>query len=561
MNAPQVTNQQLLSLLRTYWQWRAMWIASTLLFGAIGLFYVVFLKSDLWVASQGFIVRDEANGAVMRLGRFESQTEMKAAQETILEMARNPMVVRTALEQVGPEPGLFSWFSSSPQPVSASAVDGLARDGIEVRAPRGAELGTTEVIYLDVKQSSPERARKINVAICDALEHHLQQVRESRADAVVGELSAATASARESLQEATQRLQRMEADAGADLSDLRGLTDTNSGGSANRQMLDAIKSELRQAELARQQISSDLNLAIESYENPDQLLVAPSNLLNSQPGLKRLREGLADATITTSQLKGRYFEVHPKVISALETEQRIRDQLRQELSLSVETLRKELEIATGRNVKLRSQQTQLESRLERLAAIRASYGNATSEVRSRNEQLQAAEGELAQARAARQAALTSSLITRLDEPLVGESPIGPGRATILAGALVSGLFFGLGIVFLLSPNEGGIKFGRRKSDHAAGRNRRASDRADSLRPAAASTTSTPVAANANASKTPAARPQPDRGFDSTPTPQSPLSTPFATPGPVGTVAPNPAPDTIIASALDPTLHTHQHQTH
>jgi hypothetical protein len=87
MNTPKITNRNLIQFAENFWQWRALWTGSTALFAALGLFYVIFLKNDIWVASQGLIVRAEANGAVMPLGRFESQTAMKAAQETVMEMA------------------------------------------------------------------------------------------------------------------------------------------------------------------------------------------------------------------------------------------------------------------------------------------------------------------------------------------------------------------------------------------------------------------------------------------------------------------------------------------
>jgi hypothetical protein len=104
--APQITNNKIIEVVKTYWAWRRLWLATTVVFGGLGLAYVLFLKTDMWTASQGLIVRDEANGAVMRLGRFQSQTEMKAAQETILEMARNSQVLREALLEVGPSSGL-----------------------------------------------------------------------------------------------------------------------------------------------------------------------------------------------------------------------------------------------------------------------------------------------------------------------------------------------------------------------------------------------------------------------------------------------------------------------
>jgi polysaccharide biosynthesis transport protein len=474
MNTPNVSNQQLVELAKTYWQWRWVWVSTTAAFSVLGLVYVLFLKSDIWVASQGLIVRDEANGAVMRLGRFQSQTEMKAAQETVLEMARNSSVVHEALATVGREPSWFGLYQSKTPP-SPSEIESLAKSGIEVRAPRGAELGTTEVIYLDVKQKSTARAVKLSIALCDALENQLKAVRQARASAVVAELTTARNAAQQSLQEATAVLQKIEAEAGSDLSDLRGLTDSNSGGNTNRQVLDTIKAEIRQVELQKNQLAIDLNLAKESFDNPDHLLVTPSRLVANHAGLRKLREGLADAKIATSGLKGRFFETSPMVHAAVETEGRIRDQLREELGLAVQTLLKDIEVTDQQFNKLQSQQRLLESRLSRLAEIRAEYSNTVSAVRARNQDLQEIERELAQANASLEAAAISSLVTRLDAPIVGESPIGPGRSTILAGVTFGGLFFGLGVVFLLTPLDGKFNYGRRLNDQTRNDSRRVND--------------------------------------------------------------------------------------
>lgn len=475
MSTPKITNRQLVQLASTYWQWRWLWFSTTTAFAVLGLLYVLFLKGDTWVASQGLIVRDEATGAVMRLGRFESQTQMKAAQETVLEMAKSSQVLSEALTKVGREPSWFSWFGDSERPPTSGEIESMARQGVAVRAPRGAELGTTEVIYLDVMQNSRERAVELNKAACDALEKRLQVVREARANGVISEILASKQAAQENLAKATQRLREMETAAGADLSDLRGLTDTIAGGSSTRQAQDNLKVEIRQAELAVRQIKIDLDTAQASFDDPAQLLLTPTKLVNAQPGLKRLREGLAAARIRSSELQGRYTQRHPLVIAAHQTEQKIRTQLREELGVSVETLTQDLSVATERLQRLKQQDASFEQRIGKLANIRAEYGNVASEVRARNQQLQDAERELAQAEAARDAASTSSLITRIDAPILGENPIGPGRSTILAGVTVSGLFFGFGIVFLLSPLDGNANFGRRRQDYAGIGGRRKSD--------------------------------------------------------------------------------------
>ena len=470
--SPQITNTKFLEIVRTYWAWRRLWIATTVAFGSVGLIYVLFLKSDMWTAAQGLIVRDEANGAVMRLGRFQSQTEMKAAQETILEMARNTQVLREALLDIGPESSWFRFGAISKDWPSQSEVSDLADNAIGVRAPQGAEFGTTEVIYLDIKQNSRTRALDLNRAVCKALDSRLRQVRIARADGVIGELTRASAMAGDELRKATEQLQLIEREAGPDLADLRGLSEANGNGSTSRQMLDAVKTELRQLENQHNQLLSDRSLLRDTQVDPERLLSAPASILNAHPGLKKLREGLADAQLASSQLRGKYTRSHPLVYVALTSEGEIKEQLHSELALALSATEKDVENSQVRLDSLKRQQRQLEDRLDRLARIRAEHDNLNNEVRARTRIHQEAEKQLAEARASRDAALASSLLTRLDEPVLGERPAGPGRKTIFLGMTLAGLFFGLGIVFLLTPLDGNVvnserwneKLGRRISD-------------------------------------------------------------------------------------------------
>lgn len=479
---PPITNTKFVELVRTYWAWRRLWMATTFGFAALGLAYVLLLKDDVWTASQGLIVRDEANGAVMRLGRFQSQTEMKAAQETILEMARNTQVLREALMEVGPETRWLGpnwlrldWLGLGGVPEdwpSQHDVTELANHAIGVRAPQGAEFGTTEVIYLDVKQGSRTRALELNRAVCKALDSRLRLVRIARADGVIDELSRASTLAGEELRRATEQLQVIERAAGPDLADLRGLSEANGNASTSRQMLDAVKTELRQLESQHAQLLTDRNLLKHTQDDPAQLLSAPASILTAHPGLKKLREGLADAQLASSQLRGRFTSTHPLVSVAVSSEKEIKGQLQGELALALATTEKDVENSQARIDSLKRQQRQLEDRLERLARIRAEHDNLNNEVRARTRIHQEAETQLAEARATRDAALSSSLLTRLDEPVLGERPAGPGRTTIVLGMTLSGLFFGLGIVFLLTPLDGQVadsdrwneRLGRRISD-------------------------------------------------------------------------------------------------
>lgn len=470
---PQITNHRLIEFIKTYWVWRRLWLTTTVLFAAAGLVYVLVIKEDLWTASQGLIIRDEATGAVNRLGRFSSQTEMKAAQETILEMARNSQVLREALLEVGPWRRMFDFGASAkPWPSQRDLAD-LAEEAIAVHPPKGAEFGTTEVIYLDIHQPTPERAVALNRAVCRALDNRMRQVRVARAEGIINEIESAHAIASQQLRTATDQLLVIERDAGADLSDLRGLSEAHGAVSTSRQMLDAIKAELRQVENEHIHLMTDLNLLKETQTDPERLLSAPASILTAHPGLKKLREGLADAQLQTSQLRGRFTVSHPLVVVAASAEEEIRRQLQAELALALAATAKDVDNSQARIERLKGQYSQMEERLAGLARMRALHDNLNNEVRARSRDMQETDRQLAEARAARDAAMSSSLLTRIDEPVLGDNPIGPGRATICAGLALAGWFLGLSLVFLLTPMGNDSPTSERWS-HALGR--RISDR-------------------------------------------------------------------------------------
>jgi succinoglycan biosynthesis transport protein ExoP len=447
------TDTPVLRLLSAFWQWRAVWIGSTLLFTAIGLFYALFLKSNVWVATQGMIVRDEATATAMRLGRFESQTQMKTAQEMLMELARNPSVIRKALSSV-PQENSYNFLqvfgkSSMTEPTSKE-IEAFGKRNVTVRAPHGAELGTTEIIYLDVKLGSKQRAIAMVEAITGFLEQELQQVRQSRAEGIIAELRAAEDVADSALQRATKKLQSIEIAVGTDLADLRGLTDANTG-STNRLMLDMVRDDLRKGEIELQMHQENLESVRAAIREPDLLAQVTDRLTDTQPTIKKLREALAEAYIRTTQQMGRYSELHPEVLVAQQTEVHVRQRLMKELEAAGSAIEGSIALTSRRMQRLHEQEQELGKRLNLLAQIRADYTNTVAEVKARSDELHSIRRDLTQALAARDAASKSSLITRLDNPILGEKPLGPGRTTIAGAALFGGLMLGLGVVFLLVP--------------------------------------------------------------------------------------------------------------
>ncbi|MEY4566051.1 MAG: Chromosome partition protein Smc [Planctomycetota bacterium] len=443
------------NIIRTMLRWSPLWLATTVASTSLGVLYVTFLKQDMWVASQAVIIRDEVGGTLNRQGRFDNKEAMKAAQETIMEIARNPEMIRQALQSLS---------NHSEKLPSDEMVRQLLKQ-FSIRSPKGSEFGTTEIFYIDASDSSKENAIRINTAICDALEKRLQEVRMARYHGIVKELEHSLAIARSQRNEATEKLKEIETEVGQDLNDLRGLTDSFSGGGTVKVQIDQWTNEKRQAEIQFRQLREDISFLEHLQEDPSRVLVAPSTLLNAQPGLKKLCEGLVDSTIQESQLTGRFTSNHPSVKAARVARSTIRQSLGEELRLAKSTLETELRVTEQRIALLDEQLIAGQRRIASLANVRADYANALAEVRNRTTIMEQIERDHSVAEANRLAAAQESLITRLDAPVVGDKPAGPGKKTLICLSILAGFLSGIGLVLLLAPIDLGIRHGRRWSDH------------------------------------------------------------------------------------------------
>ncbi len=451
---------------------RRLFQVPTLAIGILGTLYALF-HSSTWQASQGLIVRDEAVGELSRYGRFDSTDQRKAAQETVLQIARNRQVITNAIQQLTPPD------ERTPEGPDEGDVSSF-QDCISVTAPKGAEFGQSEMIYLTVKGRSAEDAIERTNAVCDQLEKHLQQLRRQRAQSLIQELTEKLKLTQKNLNESTARLEAMEREVGSDLGELRTLNQSGTGESNLRTSLSQIKSEMRNARstlTAQEELLRQLKSA---KQDPKSLIATPLRLLDSQPALKRLREGLVDAQLRLADLQGKMHESHPAVRAAMKAEQEIRDHLFQELDTAIRGTEADLKLTQALIESFERQCADVQTRLDRLAGVRARYEILVADVQDRSAQVKAGQRALAEARASLGAAVKSSFITRVDHPEAGDGPIGPGRMSLLLGSWLGGAMVGLGLVFLVSSSPETVvrNLGRRLSDRTSGANhdrRRATD--------------------------------------------------------------------------------------
>jgi hypothetical protein len=157
---------------------------------------------------------------------------------------------------------------------------------------------------------------------------------------------------------------------------------------------------------------------------------------------------MVDAQLRTAQLEGNMSDAHPLVLAAKTSEVEIQEHVSSELDSAIRGSELELRLSKERAAVLERQLASAQSRLAKLAAMRAEYGNVVAERNRRMETLRAAEQQLAEARASQVGAATTSMITAIDEPVAGDKPVGPSKAMIVAASGFAGLLLGLAIVFL-----------------------------------------------------------------------------------------------------------------
>ena len=453
---------------------KLLWVSPTIVFTLLGLLYA-FTKESEWRASQTLIVRDEAIsdlgfGNSVPLGRFDNNDSLKRFLETILQVSKNREVLRAALEQVGPPRGKKR--SEFP---SESHVEAF-RDAVSVSAPKGTEFGSSEVVYLSVSATEQTRAVSLATAMCDELDNRMRVLRNEYAKSIIAELTEKKTLAESDLQVATSQLSELESTIGEDLGEMRTLAEGQGGESILQAQLNQIKGELRTSEREQDALLELLSQLQRFKNNTDAILATPNRLLESQPGLRRLKDGLVDAQLRTARLRGGLTEIHPRVQSAMRNERNVEAQLLHEVENAILAIQADISLGGKLMDSLRGKLKSVQNRLDALAGQRAPYVNLTAEVTQRREQVRLASTALAEARGRLEASKTSSLITRVDDPVTGTNPEGPGRTTLLLGSSFAGLAIGLSLVYLIAPWQEARR-GRRRTDHGGRR------KSDHLEPA------------------------------------------------------------------------------
>jgi uncharacterized protein involved in exopolysaccharide biosynthesis len=437
---PSLTPAELVQLFRRRRKW---WLLPAL-FGAVIAALLTLVLPRQWKSTQALIVRPEVAGQPeQRLGKFADLSEMKTLQETVLELARSQGVLESALAKVGPPDD----HTAEHWPTSQDIVD--LREQLRITPPGGAEFGQTEVFYLSVRDSDRARSAQLAAAVCDELLDRVKQLRNDRAQSMTTELAKGLDRAHAELQTAVEKLTEYETSIGPDLAELRYLISPIGGQSELSQQALGIEEELRTNAAEQRQSEKLRQVLLAAQKDPKQLITTPSALLTSQPSLERLKAGLIDSQLTTASLLGSRSAAHPLVAAAKDTQSQIQTALHHELPLAIAGVETEIDIQKQRETTLKDQLVSVKQRVAKLAESRASYAALAASVENQTRLVDTARKQLADAQAQQAGASSVSLVALIDGVETDINPVGLSRATITAAGGISGLFFGLGLLFML----------------------------------------------------------------------------------------------------------------
>ncbi len=406
------------------------------------------LKPNVYEASLALMMRNEVSTDPQSPGKFRHDDEMKISEETVMEVAGSRAVLERALKQVGP-PADARIVGVWPSDETIEAL----RAAIKVAPPKGAEFGKTEIFYLKAADRDPRRAMALVEAIYEQLKSNLGEIRDERARGIVAELEKVVSVAETDLAQGTQKLKQMEKETGADLIELRMVYQGTAMDGELNKTLAVGQGELRLLKTTQAANKEMLRLLLAAQRDPQQLVAAPGPLLESQPTLRQLKQGLVEAQLRASVLAGTVTEDHPQLGVARRAEQDIKRVIFREAGAAAKGLEADIEVMDSRIKTAEEQLNQQKARVERLAALRAEYSNLVDHVEHRRAEMDQAKHLLADTRANQSSSRSSSVVNRIGDPDRPTSPMGPSRATIGLLGLAGGLLTGLAILYLTVPSR------------------------------------------------------------------------------------------------------------
>ena len=404
----------------------------------LATFYAFLIMPEQWTARQSFLIRDDLSGSAFKPGRFDSEESRKSAQETILEIARRPLVVRSVLKKLGPESFMVgsNWIS-----------DELIEDTqevINISAPNGAEFGKTDAIVLTASASSRDRTRKFIEILSEEIISQTNRVRAMRFESMEMETDLAYKAAIQARDEAIDRLNDLDQQLGSDFGFLSIKGSQTAG-------VDAIKSEILQKQDELEKSEAILGALQQAFNNPETASQLPSEVLVAQPTLEKTMSKLLDLLEELHVAKGRFADKHARVRGIEKSIEFAQQQLYDSLTGEMAGVQAGIGLKKRQIARLNDRIEKIKARLIRFSKSRSKHLALSTQVKQLSETANTAKSAWSEIQSRTKAARMVGLLTPTDVAQVNSRPDGIGKKYAMLAGLIAGLMIGVGLIFAIAP--------------------------------------------------------------------------------------------------------------
>lgn len=425
----------------------ALWLIPAAIVWSVTAAYVAVRPTE-WEAVQAVSVRPQ-EASSQGDARWLDGDQRKSLQETLLELFRSRAVLEAALREVDHPAGAPA-ADGTKEVVDPRHIDRLRRV-IKVTPPQGADLGSSDILCLHVRDADKTRAVRLAETLCRQADLKWRSLRREKASAAAAEWEQAVRTAESELGRINDRLAAMEKDLGPRLPELRAWAAGPSGDTPLTKRLSELNAELRATEIALADTEGLLRDVQAAVTDSSRLLDAANALIKREPSIEQWKTAWVEAQVRLADVRGRMTDRHPEVVAAAAAEREIHGRLVEELSAFVSILEGERDDLRKKCDVLQSRIGAVNDEIRELAAKRVEYANLTSEREQRLAVLQNARQRKDDARLAADAVTSTQLLIPIEGAETGLDPVGPGRATILAAGFVAGILFGFGVLAWCLP--------------------------------------------------------------------------------------------------------------
>jgi polysaccharide biosynthesis transport protein len=379
---------------------------------------------------------------------YDYRNRMRRVLQDQRELIMSNRVLTRVVQELTPE---------NPQPVTIKQIDKL-RKNLDVTPPGGETFESSNVFILDYKDDSPVRAAQVASIITQSYLDAYLEIARSKTDYSYSFFLEQTQKLNMDMLEKEKKLNEFEALQGIALIEILNLEP----GNANHQEVgpNALLSQFLRQHHELQTELTGLRVTIEYLEreiNKKGIPVVPPEMEMSGHSISVFKTKVAQLQLQLNEMKPQFKEDYEPL-----------KQVEQELNLSVDSLKKELERSVNalkmnaQSIEARIQQLEkiiydLKVQIQETARVKTTYENLKQEFNIAKEAYTQARTQLEQARMAQSLNQGKQFLTLIDKPEVPSKPYKPNRLLLVIGGLFSGIFLGIAIALTVDHFDHRLK--------------------------------------------------------------------------------------------------------